>query len=275
VVESQVAYEKADELCVKLNKEKIKFEKKPTWLKNQYSVPRPSSLPSKTELEEDSPFISASKFRSVRKRVMKVLLEPLGYDVSSSVAAKLSKNSILTIIEFQAASQTSNYTINLGLHYTSVESLGAIMPKRTDVLDYACDYIFNTRIGSILGGHDQWYDYTGSKEDAEKQLMFQLQVCIENLDRLAGIYPTAQALIDEFSPSKLIDEDYISTKVSGYQLSSRDLAFILADYCSKNSLGKQATSYIHSCRSHLGQVSPIFEQHLESWLNKINDKIKN
>ncbi|MCM8543427.1 MAG: hypothetical protein NE328_24370 [Lentisphaeraceae bacterium] len=270
VIEAQKAYKKADEVCQRLNKEKVKFENKPSWVKNQFSVPRPALIPSKAEIKKDSPYINASQFRSVRKRVMKNILEPLGYDVTSSVIAKFKNESILLIIEFQAALKSSNYIINLGLHYTNVESNAAIMPTRTGILDFACDYIFNKRIQD----NNNWFNYTESKKEAEIQLISQLKLSLQNLDQLIKAYPTAQSLVDEFSAKSLIGRNSLTTKINGFSLSTRDLAFILADYCSKKHLVEETISYVHACKTHLGNVSKGYEKYLEIWLNKIELRIK-
>ena len=201
VADPESAYQKADELVHRLNKENVMLDSRPAWVKNQFSVPRPADLPATPK--EETGLLDAAKFRRVRIRVIKDLLAPLGYDVSSSVAAKRSEPDYMSIIEFQAGQSSPRYTVNVGYHFQCIAGLGAVHPQRTGIFDYACDYILNTRINRLLGTKDQWFDYCATPESAERQLRDQIQTCLAAVDALASTFPSPAIFVEQFSPERL------------------------------------------------------------------------
>jgi len=147
-------YEKAQQICARLNVEKATVQARPTWLQKQYSVPRPKFVAPKTPKD----YLPPSVVRSIRRSVMKRILLPLGFIEAGNATYVRRENDQIHLIYFQGSKWGGSYTVNLGFHYAFMKPFFArkrIPLSKFDLLDCA----FQARIGPFKVGRDQWFDY--------------------------------------------------------------------------------------------------------------------
>lgn len=245
-------YQKATELCQRLNREKIRWDQPPAWLQSQYSVSRPATEPPPPEPEADE--VDARKFRQIRKRVFKELLEPLGYDVSSTVAAKLDDGVVMQIIEIQFSTNAPSYTINFGQHFSGLPATASFFPGRERTFDMACTYLLNGRLH-----HPEargMLEYGDTVEKAEARFRWLVRLCLDDLEKLRRAYPDIETMRLKYSPEQLLEQACHSTSPeTGIPLLSSPehyLAYDLAAYTGKIGDNDACRAYIKACRSIVG-----------------------
>jgi len=99
VTDPERVFEKAEELCRKLNAEKVDSASPPAWLQKQYSVPRPEDL----VIERVHNDLTGSQVRSIRLAVMKRVLLPEGFVKGEGGTYVRQQNDQIHLIDFQAA----------------------------------------------------------------------------------------------------------------------------------------------------------------------------
>jgi hypothetical protein len=253
VADPESAYGRAAELCKTLNTEKVRLENPPDWLQSQYSVPRPQSLPPTPK--RPSANIDASQFRRIRKRVFRDTLEPLGFDVTSSVRTLRSDGSTLRFVGFCFRQFSPQYAIEIGYHYTGLPSIASVNPDRKQIFEHACDYLVNHR---VVNHHE----YGESPALSERRLRGEIESCLEIIDRLQEAIPTADDFLVRFPPESLGSDGTPPELVRGMHLCTRDAAFVAASHAAQMGDGKLCRAYADACRSHLGQVCEKWERRL-------------
>ena len=113
VTEPERVFEKAEELCRRLNAEKVDSANPPAWVQKQYSVPRPDDL----VVERVRDDLTGSQVRSIRQAVMKRVLLPHGFVKGNGSVYVRRQNDQIHFIEFQAARWGHSYGVNIGFHY--------------------------------------------------------------------------------------------------------------------------------------------------------------
>ncbi|MCK6472930.1 MAG: DUF4304 domain-containing protein [Planctomycetes bacterium] len=114
--EAQRLYDKANELCNRLNKEGARAESPPPWLQKQYSVPKPEGL----ELGRFSDQLKGSLVRSIRLKVMKECLLPEGFVKGKGGTYVRKCGNQIHLIDFQAMTFGYEYAVNVCLHFDFV-----------------------------------------------------------------------------------------------------------------------------------------------------------
>ena len=153
-------YEKAAELCRRLNESHANAEAPPPWLQKQYSVPKPAGM----ELPKHSSRLTGQQVRGLRRQVMKEELLPLQFvDAGEGVYVRRCGEQI-HLIHFQASKYGDSFTVNLGFHYTFVppqSQMRAIALSEFQLLDCA----LGERLGFFLPERrDMWFEYGADRE---------------------------------------------------------------------------------------------------------------
>lgn len=117
--EPQRVFDKADQLCKRLNHEGIREDDSPAWLQKQYSVPKPTGY----ARERTSEGLTGAQVRSIRERVMKDELLPLGFIKGKAGTYVRQRNGQIHLIDFQASQWGGQFYVNLGFHYTFMPPL--------------------------------------------------------------------------------------------------------------------------------------------------------
>lgn len=136
VTDPERVYEKAEELCLKLNAEQVDSANPPAWLQKQYSVPPPEDL----VIERRHDDLTGSQVRSIRQAVMKRVLLPQGFVKGKGSAYVRREDDQIHFIEFQAARWGHNYGVNVGFHYAFLPGFlhhEIVEPSSYHVLDCA------------------------------------------------------------------------------------------------------------------------------------------
>ena len=179
-------YNKANELCKRLNSEQTRIEKPPKWLQKQYSVPRPKSL----VIIPDPSRLDPSRVRRLREQLMRKMLQPLGFVKAPDATYVRKINDQYHLINFQASKYGGSYTINLGFHYTFIPTFHN--PKPAHLLDCALQSRFGTK-------SDTWFDY-GNNENAFKALLARnLNQCVGILDNYSELWKEPLFLLKSLS----------------------------------------------------------------------------
>jgi hypothetical protein len=110
-IERHKVYAKAQEICDRLNGERASALNRPKWLQKQYSVPRPATMPLLRRADRLSP----GTIRSIRERVMKRELFPLGFIKSSHASYVRKQGNQIHLVYFDK--YDGQYTLQLGFHY--------------------------------------------------------------------------------------------------------------------------------------------------------------
>jgi hypothetical protein len=181
VAEPDRVYEKARQLCRKLNAERISSEKPPAWLQTQYAVAKPSGL----VIERLSDDLTGNQVRSIRTNVMRKQLLPKGFVKSTRGTYVRKLGDQIHLINFQPAVFGHEYTVNLGFHYTFIPAAFArrsIKPADFQLLDCT----FQARIGDFIGhGRDKWFAYGHDPNSLYLTLAQNAADCLQVFDRFA------------------------------------------------------------------------------------------
>jgi hypothetical protein len=181
LIEPDRLYEKAREICDRLNAEGASVSKRPAWLQKQYSVPRPKGL----MLERPRDELPASALRTIRRRKMQQVLIPEGFVEGAQGTYIRRRDNQIHLLNFQASKWGGEYTINLGFHYTFLPPQFA--GKRIRLADYdELDCALRARIGDFIpGGLDRWFEYGKDRGRLATILEENARLCLTVLERYA------------------------------------------------------------------------------------------
>ncbi len=162
-------YDKALEICARLNRESASAAHPPSWLQKQYSVPRPAG----TVVRQKSDDFTAAQVRAARLKVMKDRLLPAGFVVGKNASYVRRHGDQVHFINFQGSKYGHEFTVNLGFHYTFIPPLFRQRSLPLAEL-HLLDCIAQERIGYFLPEkHDTWFKY-GDDRDV---LIDELRLC--------------------------------------------------------------------------------------------------
>ena len=267
-------YQKAAELCQRLNREKVLWDKPPAWLQSQYSVTRPATEPPPPKPAADE--VDARKFRQIRKRVFKELLEPLGYDVSSTVSAKLDDGVIMQIIEIQFSTNSPTYVINFGQHFSGLPATASILAGREKLFDFAGEYLLNGRLN-----HPEargMLEYGDTLEKAEAQFRWLVRLCLDDLEKLRQAYPNIEAFRLQHPPEQFLEHDgrIFATRIDIPHLFSPGhyVIYDLAAYTGKIGDNEACRAYIQACRKLVGKPCNDWFEALFAALDRLEAGLK-
>ena len=179
VAEPARVYEKAQELCERLNAEGARAEQPPDWLQKQYSVPRPADV----VVERSGNELSGHQVRRIRLKAMKSCLLPHGFCHGAAGTYIRQRERQIHLIDFQPAKFGHEYTVNLGFHYSFLPAFfrGATIDAREyDLLDCAV----RARIGGFQPDRrDTWYPYGNDPTELDATFVCNAQECLEVFER--------------------------------------------------------------------------------------------
>ncbi len=239
-------YQKATELCGRLNRETVMWDQPPAWLQSQYSVPRPETEPPPFKPKSA---VDARRFRQIRKRVFQELLAPLGYDVSSTVSAKLDNGVIRHVIDIQFGTFSSTYMINFGQHFSGLPSFfGVIYPDRRQEVAFACDCLLHARLDCPEARGQM--DYGDSPGKAEAKFRWLIQACLDELEKLRQAHPDIQTMLRQYPPERLLDDQRPDCFPS---FDPMRLGGLLAIHTSQAGDRQVCRRYIQACKTYIGK----------------------
>jgi len=178
-IERHRVYAKAQEVCDRLNSEQASALERPPWLQKQYSVPRPTTMPVERRTDQLSP----ATVRSIRERVMKQQLLPLGFVKSADATYVRKQGNQIHVINFQGSRYGGQYTVNLGFHYDFLfpDFAWKMIPLGKYVL---VDCALQARIGNFIGnGHDRWFEYGLNRPQLAETFAENIAICQKVLAR--------------------------------------------------------------------------------------------
>lgn len=164
--EPERVFDRAEELCRRLNEAGARADDPPAWLQKQYSVPRPAGM----VVERASDDLTGAQVRALRQRVMNERLLPAGFVKGAGGTYVRRRGEQVHLVDFQAARWGHTFTVNLAFHYTFVPPLFARRPLPLAAFDQL-DCALRARIGHFLPeNRDTWFDY-GSDADALRAVL--------------------------------------------------------------------------------------------------------
>ena len=188
VAEPDRVYEKAKELCHRLNTERVNADNPPAWLQKQYLVSKAPELVIKP-LSDD---LTGNQVRSVRIQVMKQHLLPVGFCRANGGTYVRECGNQIHLIDFQPAVFGHKYTVNLGFHYAFIPPF--VCRKRTAPAKFSLlDCAFRARIGGFVAdGHDLWFPY-GTNREALREVFAQNAIdCLQVFKSISKKWPDPQ-----------------------------------------------------------------------------------
>ncbi|HEV8292042.1 MAG TPA: DUF4304 domain-containing protein [Tepidisphaeraceae bacterium] len=177
--EPERVYEKAVQICARLNREGAKVDAPPDWLQKQYSIPRPAGM----VVERTSNDFTAAQVRAMRLGVMKEHLLPAGFIVGKDASYVRRRGEMIHLINFQASKHGHEFTVNLGFHYSFVPPLFQMvsLPLSGCML---LDCIIHDRIGRYFPpGRDKWFEYGTDAQVLKTNLLLCAKTSLEVYDR--------------------------------------------------------------------------------------------
>jgi hypothetical protein len=186
-------YEKADDLCGRLNRERAMAAAPPDWLQKQYAVPRPAGMVVERTRED----FTAGQVRAVRLRVMKERLLPAGFVVGEDATYVRRQGDQIHLINFQGSRYGHKFTVNLGFHYAFVAPLFRGQPIR--LMEFGLlDCIIRERIGFFLPEkRDSWFDYGDDRKALVANFELCATTCLDVFDRCVKRWSDPCAFLDD------------------------------------------------------------------------------
>lgn len=170
VAEPQRLYDKADELCERLNREGVRIDALPAWVQKSYSMPKPTGV----EVGRFHDGLTGAQVRRVREKVMNEHLLPAGFARGEEAGSYVRlRGEQVHLINFQASKWGGKFFVNLCLHFSFVLPLfqrARLRPPRVTLLD-CC---LRARIGDFLSGgdDDDMYKYGPDPDDLRQRLVW-------------------------------------------------------------------------------------------------------
>jgi hypothetical protein len=174
-------FEKATQICRRLNAKGARAQRRPAWLQKQYSIPRPVGMVVQRRSED----FTAGQVRSMRLSVMKEKLIPAGFVVGKDATYVRRADDQIHLINFQGSKYGHEFTVNLGFHYAFVAPLFRTAPRAlTDFHLLGC--LVWQRIGHFLPERrDVWFQYGKEREALIERLTLCAATCLNVFERCA------------------------------------------------------------------------------------------
>lgn len=187
VAEPARVYEKAQELCERLNAEGAHAEQPPNWLQKQYSVPRPADV----VVQRSSIELQGHQVRRIRLKAMQSCLLPHGFCHAAAGTYIRQCDRQIHLIDFQPAKFGHEYTVNLGFHYSFLPAFfrgATIEAGEYELLDCAV----RARIGGFRPDRrDQWYSYGNDPAELGATFVRNAQECLNVFERWSSTWSEA------------------------------------------------------------------------------------
>lgn len=188
-------YEKAIEICARLNRERASAENPPSWLRKQFSIPKPDGM----VIERTSEDFTGAQVRAMRLKVMKQHLLPAGFIVGKDATYLRRDGDQIHLINFQGAKFGHEFTVNVGFHYDFIPPL---FHQRCIALAdvHLLDCFLTTRISSLLSYKtDQWFEYGNDRISLEASLTLCATTCLAAFQKLSDLWRDPAAMLADFT----------------------------------------------------------------------------
>ena len=194
--EPDKVYQKAAELCRQLNEAGARADDPPDWLQKQYSVPSPPGM----VVEHTSSHLSGQQVRTLRLKVMREELLPLGFVKAEGGGYVRRQGEQIHLVDFQASKYGDSFTVNLGFHYSFVPPLSHA--RRVAMAEfYLLDCSLKERIGFLIPEQrDTWFDYGEDREALSDTLRRCAAQSVRIVDECAHRWADPAAALPVLSP---------------------------------------------------------------------------
>ena len=155
VVEPELVYRRAQQLCDQLNRESARVDNPPAWLQKKYAVPKPVDL----VIDRDSGDLTDSQVKAARNQVMKRMLIPHGFINGGDGRFIRKQDDQIHLVGFEESSVEHGYRVNLGFHYAYLP--GLCQNQRLATGDFHLeDCGLRAQIGDFLHDeNEEWLPY--------------------------------------------------------------------------------------------------------------------
>jgi hypothetical protein len=170
VAEPQRVYDKADELCQRLNVEGVRADAPPDWVQKSYSLPKPPDV----ELGRFSDGLTGAQVRSVREKVMAEHLLPAGFISGDEPGTYVRLHGEqVHLINFQPSKYGGDFFVNVCFHFSFALPLFQQARVRLPQVQLL-DCTLRARVGEFLSGQDDadMYKYGNDREDLSQRLVW-------------------------------------------------------------------------------------------------------
>jgi len=199
--EPERVYDKAVQICARLNREGARVEAPPNWLQKQYSIPRPAGK----VVERTSSDFTAAQVRAMRLAVMKEHLLPAGFIVGKDASYVRRRGEMIHLLNFQASKHGHEFTMNLGFHYSFVPPLFQLVSLRLSRC-MLIDCIIHDRILQYFPrGRDKWFEYGNDARVLKENLLRCAKTSLEVCDRWGDQWSDPARFLEDMIESPRID----------------------------------------------------------------------
>lgn len=196
--EPERVYQKALEICARLNREGASAATPPKWLQKQYSVPRPPGMVRRRTSNE----FTAAQVRALRLKVMKEYLLAAGFVLGKESTYVRRQDDQIHLVNFQGSKYGHEFTVNLGFHYTFIPPL--LRQRVLPLADFhLLDCIAQARIGYFLPKkRDTWFKYGHDREQLLADLRLCATTCLTVFSRYSARWQVPSALLNDLTTNR-------------------------------------------------------------------------
>ncbi len=197
--EPQRVYDKADELCRRLNEAGARIDAPPKWLQKQYSVPKPAGMVTRRSSDDE---LTGAQVRSLRQQVMKQRLLPAGFVQGEGATYVRRAGDQIHLIDFQSHKWGHQFTVNLGFSYAWVPP--PFHGRRVALHEYdELDCLLSARLGFFLKERkDTWFEYGEDRDDLRAVLERCADESLKVLDRAGKRWEDPATLLKDAAAGK-------------------------------------------------------------------------
>lgn len=196
--EPERVFQKAVELCARLNREGASAASPPSWLQKQYSVPRPAGM----VVERTSHDFTAAQVRAMRLKVMKEQLLPAGFVVGKDASYVRRHEDQIHFVNFQSSQYGHRFTVNFGFHYVFIPP--DFRAQSQSLADFHfLDCVAEGRIGRFLPeNRDTWFKYGEDRELLIANLQLCAATCLSVFHRYAERWRDPSAMLADLTDDR-------------------------------------------------------------------------
>jgi len=192
-------YEKATEICARLNREQASANNPPGWLRKQFSIPKPDGM----VVKRTSNDFTSAQVRAMRLKLMKEHLLPAGFVVGKDATYIRRDGDQVHLINFQGAKYGHEFTVNVGFQYAFIPPL--FHDRCLALADFhQLDCLLTARISSLLSYKtDKWFEYGNDRDTLAANLTLCATTCLAAFQRFSERWRDPAALLSDFSGDSL------------------------------------------------------------------------
>ncbi|MEI8381396.1 MAG: DUF4304 domain-containing protein [Planctomycetota bacterium] len=207
-------YEKAAEICARLNRERASIDNPPSWLQKQFSVRKPDGMAVKRTSDD----FTSAQVRAMRLKVMKEYLLPAGFIVGKDATYLRRDGDQIHAINFQGSMHGHEFTVNVGFHYAFIPP--KFYERCVALPEFSLlDCVVHTRISSLLSYKtDKWFEYGRDRDSLLSSLTLCATTCLTAFQQISERWRDSAAMLSDFpddSFSKGLNGDWRIQSDSG------------------------------------------------------------